>query len=229
MIGDGTGRPAASPAHFGRSQRSTVTAPSGKGSAPMRRPKQFDTVRPPLPVEKWNEEVNTFRFGLPLGWHCSDLTLPPEPGAELLTGVTNWRPGDPLAGEIPVTAKPYLCMFVIDETTMTRWEAVQELKQILADPDGLAQHRARRLGQRPRGRAARILLDGNRAVLLQYTGWDHPYGCGAEKMNIGKSEVFTLSPMDRPLLVTYQGALELHDQCLPELYTMLGSWEWLPR
>jgi hypothetical protein len=48
-------------------------------------------------------------------------------------------------------------------------------------------------------------------------------------MNIGKSEVFTLSPMDRPLLVTYQGALELHDQCLPELYTMLGSWEWLPR
>jgi hypothetical protein len=120
-------------------------------------------------------------------------------------------------------------MFVIDETTMTRWEAVQELKQILADPDGLAQHRARRLGQRPRGRAARILLDGNRAVLLQYTGWDHPYGCGREKMNIGKSEVFTLSPMDRPLLVTYQGALELHDQCLPELYTMLGSWEWLPR
>jgi len=35
--------------------------------------------------------------------------------------------------------------------------------------------------------------------------------------------------MDRPQLVTYQGALELHDRCLPELYTMLGRWEWLPR
>ena len=195
----------------------------------MRRSKHFDTVRPPLPIEKWNEEVNTFRFGLPLGWDCSDLTLPPEPDAVLLTGVTNWQPGDPLAGEIPVTARPYLCMFVIDETSMTRWEVLQQFKQILADPDGLAEHRARGLGQRPRGRAARILLDGNRAVLLQYTGWDHAYGCGREKVNIGKSEVFTLSPMDRPRLVTYQGALGLHDQCLPELYTMLGSWEWLPR
>jgi hypothetical protein len=35
--------------------------------------------------------------------------------------------------------------------------------------------------------------------------------------------------MDRPLLVMYQGALELHDRCLPELNTMLASWKWLPR
>jgi len=80
-----------------------------------------------------------------------------------------------------------------------------------------------------RGRAARILLDGNRAVHLQYTGWDHAYGCGRERVNIGRSEIFTLSSTDRPLLVMYQGALELHDRCLPELYYMLGSWEWLPR
>jgi hypothetical protein len=197
----------------------------------MRRPKQFHPVRAQLPVEKWNEEDNTFRFGLPLGWDNPEggLTLPPEPGTMLLTGVTNWRPGDPLAGEVPVTARPYLCMFVLDNTSMTGWEAAQEFEQILADPDRLAQHRAGRLGQRPRGRAARILLNGNRAVLLRYVGLDHAYGCGWERVNIGKCEIFTLSPMGRPLLVTYQGALELHDECLPELYTMLGSWEWLPR
>jgi hypothetical protein len=196
----------------------------------MRRPKRFDTVPAPLPVAKW-EEVNTFRFGLPRGWNCPEdgLTLPAEPGMVMLMGVTNWQPGDPQAGEVPVAARPYLCMFVLDNTSLTGWEAVQEFEQILADPDGLAQHRARRLGQRPKGRAARILLDGNRAVLLQYTGWDQAYGCGWERVNIGRSEVFTLSPIDRPLLVMYQGALERHDQCLPELYTMLGTWEWLPR
>src|SRR5450755_2101747 len=221
---------AALPANLERSQRPTVTAPSGRGGAPMRHPK-YETIPPPLRVERWDEENNTFRFGLPGGWNCPEggLTLPPEPGMMLLTGVTNWRDGDPRAGEVPVTARPYLCMFVADMTSVTGWEAAQEFEQIFADPDGLAQHRAGRTGQRPRGRAARILLNGNRAVLLQYAGLDHAYGCGWERVNIGKSEIFTLSPMDRPLLVTYQGALELHDQCLPDLYYMLGSWQWLPQ
>jgi hypothetical protein len=151
----------------------------------MRRPK-YETIPPPLHVERWDEEDNTFRFGLPDGWNCPEdgLTLPSEPGMMLLTGVTNWRDGDPRAGEVPVTARPYLCMFVADMTSMTGWEAAQEFEQIFADPDGLAQHRAGRTGQRPRGRAARILLNGNRAVLLQYAGWDHAYGCGWERVNI---------------------------------------------
>jgi hypothetical protein len=195
----------------------------------VRRRKQYDTVRAPLPANEWNEEVDFFRFGLPRGWNCSDLQLPPEPGAVLLTGVTNWRDGDPRAGEVPVTARPYLCMFVIGMASIAGREAAQEYEKIFANPDGLARHRAGRVGQRPRGRPARILLDGNRAVLLRYTGWDYAYGCGWNKVNLGKSEVFTLAPGDRPLLVTYQGALELYDQCLPELDTMLGSWEWLPR
>lgn len=230
MIRHGWARPAVLHAHLERSQQPTVTAPSGRGDAPVRHPK-YKALRRPSPVEKWNEENNTFRFGLPLGWNRPEggLTLPPEPGMMLLAGVTNWQPGDPQAGEVPVTARPYLCMFVADNTSMTGWEAAQEFEQIFADPDGLARHRAGRLGQRPRGRADRILLNGNRAVLLQYVGWDHAYGCGWERVNIGKSEVFTLSPIDRPLLVTYQGALERHDQCLPELYYMLGSWEWLPQ
>lgn len=196
----------------------------------MKHPK-YNAVRAPLRVNEWNEENNTFRFGLPLGWHLpkGGLTLPHEPGMVLLAGVTNWQEGDPPAGEIPVTARPYLCMFVLDNTSLTGWEATQEFEQIFADPDRLAKHRAGRLGQRPRGRARRILLNGNRALLLQYAGWDHAYGCGWERVNIGRSEIFTLSPMDRPLLVTYQGALELHDRCLPELETMLGNWQWLPQ
>jgi hypothetical protein len=219
------------PGNLERGQRPVVAAASGRGGVPMRRPKQFETVRASLPVEKWNEEVDAFRFGLPGGWDCPEggLTLPAEPGMLMLTGVTNWRPGDPLAGEVPVTARPYLCMFVLDNTSLTGWEAAQEFEQVLANPDGLARHRAGRLGQRPRGPAARILLDGQRAVLLQYAGWDHAYGCGWERVNIGRSEIFALSPLDRPILMMYQGALELHDQCLAELYTMLGSWEWLPR
>ena len=197
----------------------------------MRHPK-YETLRRPFPVENWDEEDNTLRFGLPFGWNRPEggLTLPREPGMMLLTGVTNWQEGNPQAGEVPLPARPYLCMFVADNTSMTGWEAAQEFEQqIFADPDGLARHRAGRLGQRPRGRARRILLNGRRAVLLQYTGWDHAYGCGWEKVNIGKSEVYTLSPIDRPLLVTYQGALEQHDQCLPDLDYMLGSWQWLPQ
>jgi hypothetical protein len=197
----------------------------------MRHPK-YETLQRPFPVENWNEEDNTLRFGLPFRWNRPEggLTLPREPGMMLLTGVTNWQEGDPPAGEVALTARPYLCMFVADNTSMTGWEAAQEFEQqIFADPDGLARHRAGRLGQRPRGRARRILLNGRRAVLLQYTGWDHAYGCGWEKVNIGKSEVYTLSPIDRPLLVTYQGALEQHDQCLPDLDYMLGSWQWRPQ
>jgi hypothetical protein len=76
----------------------------------MKHPK-YNAVQAPLRVNEWNEESNTFRFGLPLGWHHpkDGLTLPHEPGMVLLAGVTNWQEGDPPAGEIPVTARPYLC------------------------------------------------------------------------------------------------------------------------
>src|SRR5689334_12655861 len=155
------GRPAALPAHLERSQQPSVTAPVGRRGAPMRHPK-YETLRRPVPVENWDEEDNTLRFGLPFGWNRPEdgLTLPREPGMMLLTSVTNWQHGDPQAGEVPLTARPYLCMFVADNTSMTGWEAAQEFEQqIFADPDGLARHRAGRLGQRPRDRARRILLN----------------------------------------------------------------------
>src|SRR5580700_1315073 len=118
------GHPAALPAHLERSQQLPVTAPVGKGGAPMRHPK-YETLRKPFPIERWDEEDNTLRFGLPLGWNCPEggLTLPREPGMMLLTGVTNWRQGDPQAGEVPVAARPYICLFVADNTSMTGREA----------------------------------------------------------------------------------------------------------
>jgi hypothetical protein len=56
----------------------------------MKYPK-YNAVQAPLRVNEWNEENNTFRFGLPLGWHVPQggLTLPHEPGTVLLAGVTN--------------------------------------------------------------------------------------------------------------------------------------------
>jgi hypothetical protein len=194
----------------------------------MRRRKRYDTVRAPLPVEQWNDEASVFRFGLPSGWHCSHLALAHEPGTVVLTGVTNWRTGDPRVGEVPATARPYLCMFVLEMPSLTGREAVREFEQILADPDGLAQHRAESGGRRPMGRPARILLDQNPAVLLQSTAWDYAYGCGSDKLDIGRSEVFTLAPGGHPLLATYQGMLGLQQQCMPEFFTMLGTWEWRP-
>ena len=193
----------------------------------MRRRMRFSTISATLPVEEWNAEAGFFRFGLPQGWHSSSLVLPPEPDSGVLTGVTNWQTGDPRAGELPETPRPYLCMFVLDMLSLSGPEAVREIEQIFSDPDGLARYRAGCLGQRPMGTSARILLDGSRAVLLHYAGWDHAYGCGSDKVNIGRSEVFTLAPGDRPLLVMYQGALEQHQRCLPELNTMLGTWQWL--
>jgi hypothetical protein len=187
----------------------------------MRRRKQYEPVRAPLLAKGgWNDEAGFFGFGLPIGWRNDPLLRAFKPGEVLLTGVSNhWTD---LTDD-----GPFLGVLVLDIPSLTGREAMRESEQIFADPDGLAQYRAGFRGEQPIGRPARILLDGSRAVLLHYAGWNLTFGCWQSKVNTGISEVFTLAPGGRPLLVMYGGIWELHQRGLPELFTMLGTWKWL--
>lgn len=187
----------------------------------MTRNKRYETVSAPLPVEGWNEEAGFFRFGLPLGWHS--LTVSERKGLigfqeceVVLTGASNL-----------VTEGPYLCMVVFGDTSLVGQQAIQEFENLLRRQDQLLRHKTRYFGGRSLAQPARILLGGNRALVIQYTAWANGFGfgCGSDTINTGRSDVFTLAG-GRLLIISYHGMLEQHQQCLPEFFTMLGTWEW---
>lgn len=187
----------------------------------MTRNKRYETVSAPLPVEKWNHEASFFRFGLPLGWHSLTVSerkrlIGFQEREIVLTGASNL-----------VTEGPYLCMYVLGDKFLVGQQAIQEFEYLLAHPDQLLRHKTGYFGGRPLAQPARILLGGNRALVIQYTAWTNGFGfgCGSDTINTGRSDVFTLA-WGRPLLITYHGMLEQHQQCLPEFFTMLGAWEW---
>lgn len=177
---------------------------------------QYLVIEAPLPETCRNTQSRFFSFGVPQGW--SDKT------AEQLNGIANDCTG--LAGVTSVD--DWVSSFFVGDLGFE--ENDEQGLAWLAYADYLFDIRERDLSRaqptRKWGAPARLSLDGDRSVLLQFSTQVPGHLIGTSGIvPVALSELFV--PRGRQIFrVTFSTPASRYEELLPSFQTMLATWQW---
>jgi len=183
---------------------------------------QYPVIDAPLPEAYRNTQSRFFSFGVPQGW--TNKT------AEQLNGIANDCTA--LAG---VTYVDWVSSFFVGDLGFE--ESDEQALALLAYADYLFDIRERNLSRaRPGGRQslptrkwgapARLSLDGDRSVVLQFTTQVPGRLIGTSGIvPVILSELFV--PRGRQIFrVTFSTPASRYEELLPSFRTMMATWRW---
>jgi hypothetical protein len=171
-----------------------------------------NAIGAPVPHVRWNQRGPGFAFGVAAGWRDlepSELDILTNLlGVQAVAGIVDWTGRNNIsvanAGAAPA----------------------DEADDLLAFPEALLEARARNVGGTPLPPPARVLLGGDRAVLIHFKSWlpGHLYG-QRDAVEVGTSDVFAVHA-GQAFIVAITGP-DAHEQSrLDAFYTALGTWTW---